>query len=81
MKRMTISLLLIASTGLTGCSSMGPKISLNEPQSQVDASFGKSVRRMIEVQKRLRRNDRVIPVHQLEGWEAEQILNALETSK
>ena len=71
--------LLISSFMLTACGSLSKKVTLNETPTRVDASFGKSVQRMIDIQKRPAPKHTMSAGNQLDGWEAERINSLLDS--
>ena len=80
-KSSSLLILFFIVTNLVGCTSLTSKIPLNDAPSPVELSFGKSVKRMIDVQKRLRVKSDPSAGYELQGWEAEKIITDFDRPK
>lgn len=80
-KLSSLTLLLFSCISLIGCSSLTAKIPLSDVPSPVELSYGKSVKRMIKIQKRPRVEGDTLAGYELLGWEAEKILTDFDKPK
>ena len=72
----SLAIVVITSFAFSACSSVAKQIPLSDPPTALDQNFGSSVARMIELQRRPAGAGDSGAGYQLEGWEAEKILNS-----
>ncbi len=77
-QRPLVKVLVVAliAFALSACSNTANQFSLSDPPTVLDKQFGSAVAKMIELQRRPVTTNKPLAGYQLEGWEAEKILDS-----